>query len=396
MLTCRIRKNQTALNPDEKKRFVEAVVELKRTGVYDRFVQIHVDAMAHATPSTVSPFTRNAAHRGPAFLPWHREFLRRFELELQLVDPTVTLPYWDWTVDNSPASSIWSNDFMGGNGRSGDERVMDGAFAFGTGDWNLNVVPTVNSPRYLQRRFGMGTPRGLPTQQEVTSSLAITRYDSSPWNTNSLNSFRNVLEGWSGPGLHNLVHRWVGGSMLPNTSPNDPIFFMHHCNVDRIWAMWQLTHPTQGYLPTGDGPDGHNINDSMFPWDITPNDMLDYKKLGYMYDTDPANLGHLQTVLAISTRGNMGSTSGRLIRINLFVKGANESLWERWWNGRRWRWIDHRKQVDGNPVLITRGDMGSTSGRIRINLFVKGADGSLWERYWNGRRWSWSNTGRTI
>ena len=42
--------------------------------------------------------------------------------------------------------------------------------------------------------------------------------------------------------MHNLVHRWVGGSMGPGTSPNDPVFFLHHCNVDRIWvslAHWE-------------------------------------------------------------------------------------------------------------------------------------------------------------
>jgi hypothetical protein len=48
-----------------------------------------------------------------------------------------------------------------------------------------------------------------------------------------------------------VVHRWIGGDMLSMTSPNDPIFFLHHSNVDRIWAKWQLEHPDQTYPPHG-------------------------------------------------------------------------------------------------------------------------------------------------
>ena len=69
------------------------------------------------------------AHQGPAFLPWHREFILRFEQDLKSIDAQVTLPYWDWTTDNSETSSIWNPEFMGGNGRESDGRIMDGPSA---------------------------------------------------------------------------------------------------------------------------------------------------------------------------------------------------------------------------------------------------------------------------
>src|SRR5829696_1697483 len=38
--------------------------------------------------------------------------------------------------------------------------------------------------------------------------------------------------------MHNQVHVWIGGDMGPATSPNDPVFYLNHCNVDRIWEAW--------------------------------------------------------------------------------------------------------------------------------------------------------------
>ena len=51
---------------------------------------------------------------------------------------------------------------------------------------------------------------------------------------------------------HTMIHPWVGrvisqddprtarrGTMIVSTSPNDPVFFLHHANVDRLWAAWQ-------------------------------------------------------------------------------------------------------------------------------------------------------------
>jgi hypothetical protein len=117
---------------------------------------------------------------------------------------------------------------------------------------------------------------------------------------NSTGSFRNFLEGWTGttePLMHNRVHVWVGGSMAPGTSPNDPVFFLHHCNIDRLWALWQFRHPGQHYplvVPrnVGVGNRPHGLMDEMPPWDTgplraRPIDVLNHQAMGYSYDTDP-------------------------------------------------------------------------------------------------------------
>ncbi len=54
--------------------------------------------------------------------------------------------------------------------------------------------------------------------------------------------------------------------MGPGTSPNDPVFFLHHCNVDRIWSRWEQEHLASTYMPQTGGPTGHNWGDLMYPW----------------------------------------------------------------------------------------------------------------------------------
>ncbi|UMZ31484.1 tyrosinase family protein [Priestia megaterium] len=70
------------------------------------------------------------------------------------------------------------------------------------------------------------------------------------------------------------------------TAPNDPVFFLHQANVDRIWAVWQIIHRNQNYQPMKNGPFGQNFRDPMYPWNTTPEDVMNHRKLGYVYDIE--------------------------------------------------------------------------------------------------------------
>ncbi len=307
-----IRKNIYALTDTQLKDFQDALNAIKASGVYDDFIRRHHHAMHVATllPSetTGDEYLRNAAHRGPAFLPWHRYFCRELELALQSVKPTVTLPYWDWSADagNPLGAALWNTSpaqriYIGGDGTGPNETVVTGPFV----NWTALVATSSGNliPRSfvgIRRELGADTTGSptFPTATQVDNAVnTFVTYDTSPWTGSSTNSFRNRLEGWlavspeSGSQLHNRIHIWVGGDMGPGTSPNDPVFFLNHCDVDRIWARWQYAHPASTYLPTSGGPPGHNLNDTMVQLttpNATPAASIDYRRtMGYIYDTDP-------------------------------------------------------------------------------------------------------------
>ncbi|HJU35511.1 MAG TPA: tyrosinase family protein, partial [Nitrososphaera sp.] len=138
------RKNVRNLSDTEKEDYVKAVIDLKNspslinaaqlagaTGRYDDYVWIHREVMG-------------GAHTGPAFTPWHREFLKQFEQDLQQVsgNPNIMIPYWDWTTARASSDPGWpfTSNFMGGLGTGPDNRVMTGRFSEASGEWRLNVI----------------------------------------------------------------------------------------------------------------------------------------------------------------------------------------------------------------------------------------------------------------
>ena len=128
----RCRKNVKDLSLEEKKAFIRACEGLKAEpstlnpggqNRYDDYVQIHREAMA----ASDFPPDPGWAHFDSAFFPWHREFLYQFEEELRLIEPGVTIPYWDWTRGQDATSPAFpfTHDFIGVDGTDAQgDRVL--------------------------------------------------------------------------------------------------------------------------------------------------------------------------------------------------------------------------------------------------------------------------------
>jgi len=336
-----IRRNVKSLSHAQKKDFVDAVKGLKAKNngnsisTYDQYVEWHAKAMGKMVDGV-----RNLAHSGPIFLPWHREFLRRFELDLREIVPGVSLPYWNWAEDsNDPENSdIWSEDFMGGNGDPNFTHpsldfiptadtgyvVTTGPFKYdpdNANGWNVAVYDDSGNPviedgkhrrdpllRWFRNDWRNRGVLQFPTPSDLQKVLEMIPYDSPDWYEHAEDensSFRNVLEGWhKAPpvAFHNSIHVWVWGTMKLGISPADPIFFLNHCNVDRIWAEWQArdpnnpdrNYPSDGAVKRPDGSliQGNNRSDKMYPWDNDTEgkpaieDVLNHSVLRYKYDTE--------------------------------------------------------------------------------------------------------------
>ncbi|MFN6560903.1 MAG: tyrosinase family protein [Nostoc sp. ChiSLP01] len=363
-----VRKNVLDLTPQEKADFVNAIKTLKKTipkgskiSLYDQIVSIHVGAMGFSSihsggmnanqsntmlhPTGPAAGT-DAAHGNAGFLPWHREYLRRFEKALQSVNRKITIPYWDWT-DPRAIDVIFQPGFLGTNG-TGTTINVPGAGTFSGGSvqygnfsladgWvlndNLHIDQVTNASlgTSLIRFLKIPPANNYPLPQTEINNL---------FNIKDYLQFRSAMEGDIAvdkdgnetPGVftHNYLHGLVGGVLVDLTqfpppllqrlgtmsnvpgSPNDPIFWLHHANVDRLWAEWEEKHCSKKpCYPKANQPYGHNLNDPMWPWDggqstpgkigpgdilsllpnfarndiVTPKDTLNLRKYGYTYDT---------------------------------------------------------------------------------------------------------------
>jgi tyrosinase len=184
------------------------------------------------------------------FLPWHRMFVLCLEQIVRQItkEDSFTLPYWNYT-DVS-------------------QRALPAEFRK-QGD------PTWGSLYRKDRNNGVNT--GTPIDK-LPGALPI-----------DLNAMK--LPTYGGAGFcssldndpHGSVHSDVGNSVGMGRVPwaaNDPIFWMHHCNIDRIWASWNKAggkNPSLTGSYTFADRDGKKIQ-------LDVSKFLDTASQGYEYD----------------------------------------------------------------------------------------------------------------
>ncbi|MEK6303182.1 MAG: tyrosinase family protein [Acidobacteriota bacterium] len=207
------------------------------------------------------------AHNGQNenyFLPWHRMFVYFFERIVRSVtDPTFTLPYWNYSVAG-PAHGVIPKQF-----RLQNDPVFGPLF----------VAKRNKPPGHPDVNAGQPIDQGQPDSPLSTVALSECTY--SP--VGPKQGFCQRLDF----GLHGNVHVLTGGTQNMGAVPwaaGDPIFWMHHCNIDRLWASWNKAgRPNPSDLPflskqfTFADENGNKVS-------ATIKDFLKIAPLNYTYD----------------------------------------------------------------------------------------------------------------
>jgi hypothetical protein len=232
-----IRRNIAHVDPAERAMLRDALIELNQ--------RKYPGSRNDALPGGVSWWFKmdeihqaTHVHRGPEFLPWHREVVNYMESQLRLINPQLSMHYWDWTQD--PRSipnanlgggvtgtlNLFSADFMGYGGASlnliGAPWQTAGYYVPGANPHRDGVGGTAADPPVAVNRSVNGLPIGSDNGVITAGDYAV---------------MRNLLEA-SHDAMHGFVN--MGGQHI---SFRDPFVFLLHSNVDRLFAKWQ-TNPT--------------------------------------------------------------------------------------------------------------------------------------------------------
>ncbi|KAL0572641.1 hypothetical protein V5O48_009315 [Marasmius crinis-equi] len=259
----RERQEWRALNETQRLEYIDAIrclQTLPSTGLvkkeaktrYDDFMATHI-------------ILSDEIHLVGQFLPWHRFFMRLFEKALQDECGYRGMnPYWNWTLDITEgmdsfvASPVFDPVYgFGGNGKdipgyqgqfgnfsevpgwspnttTGGGCIQDGPFA----SYNLSLGPgpILNIDRCIERAFTSSFLFTF-TKEQIANATVLPTFE----------LFRIELEGTPVTPTakpHDGMHYTLGGDMTNSySSPGDPLFYLHHPTIDKIWWEWQMADP---------------------------------------------------------------------------------------------------------------------------------------------------------
>jgi tyrosinase len=199
------------------------------------------------------PLPISCVHHRELFLPWHRAYLYFLEKALQDRVPGVTFPWWDWTNHAEGIPEAYAK-------READGRKNP--------LFDSPIQPSGRtSPSQTRTTRAPGPPGALPSAGAVEGVLE----------NRDFFTFQTQLES-----IHDGVHVWTGGTMGSiATAAYDPLFWAHHCMIDRLWYLWQLRHP-------GAGVPAPLLDRALAPFPMTVRETIDISQLGYDYAASTA------------------------------------------------------------------------------------------------------------
>lgn len=296
----RIRKNANKLSANEIENFLSAFIKLNKKSPINKYDEgQNTYTPKNILDEIVLMHTYDASseiHRRTSFHPWHRLFLCHLERELQEENPAVTVPYWRY---DKGADFVFTQEFIGetllSNGVTTEDRFLLAPKPKFSSTNPLYTYSTIFGP--LIRGYRNQNPlthkpsASISSQKEIVATVTPV---SNVYRVIGDNVSSDRFKGWAYKeegNSHNPAHDTFDGRICDvGRDPVDPLFFMMHGNVDRLWALWQRkynrlipthidTYPFQGKFASGKNPKeapwnqtiGNFLQDTLWPWNFDHN-----------------------------------------------------------------------------------------------------------------------------
>jgi tyrosinase len=280
-------------------------------------------------------FWQQCQHGSWYFLPWHRGYLLAFEATVRAAVVALggpedwALPYWNYF---KPGQAALPTAFALRNWPDGEN----------------------DNPLFVEQRWGPNNDGDVFVPIEFVNLDALNDPDFTGVASGGSPGFGGVDTGFEHGGAthgalesqpHDWVHGLVGGAdptdpmrggvmSDPDTAGLDPIFWLHHANIDRLWATWRRDElhldPTEdAWL---DGPDPARERPFVLPlpddrtFAYTPRDMIDPQANGYAYDDlEPGPVAPPLAERPARPEGGIAATEGAAVADgdNVELVGAN-------------------------------------------------------------------------
>ena len=286
------------------------------------------------TPQSLIPdyyikeiYWNQCQHQSWYFLPWHRGYLAALEAQLRqhIIDAggpqDWALPYWNYfggDGENFIPPAFTQSKIAGTNTRfDGQDNPLFVTARYGPDN-------QINGQIYVvianDKKHRSPANENCQKDKSYAGDRIVPNYGGQRTLFNHGGSTSGDIE--SNP--HNLVHINVGGYVDikdsngniigqeyglmsdPGTAALDPVFYLHHANIDRMWAIWnqsKKTNPTDYTNPTDpiwlDGPRSVGDREFLMPnkpsdittkWIYTSNDVTDLGSMNYTYEDLPATV----------------------------------------------------------------------------------------------------------
>jgi tyrosinase len=320
----RVRRNANKLEQAEMTNFLEAFVRLNNENTKKEYQNNYSNYPKKLLGEIVLMHTYDAIweiHQRTSFHPWHRIFNLHLERELQTEIPEVTIPYWKF---DEKADRVFTPFFIGETEKSDDP---NSATEYKQPKFNM-MNPLIN---YIQntawgpltRAYGNRDPKLQNTFGQNNGDV-LTEEDIVEKGPISFEEWSKKEEFES----HNPAHNVFTGDVADaGKDPIDPLFFMMHSNVDRLWAKWQYknnrfdtslieTYPyignyigkrgkawvdewkqnaspqniqrfnAEGFIRQTNKDIGNYLDDTLWPWDLDTADSRPMRKYNTIFDPE--------------------------------------------------------------------------------------------------------------